>query len=186
MHGPSLTRRHGASRSAEFFIDALRYAQSHWCCGKPAQAILQLDKALMCDVDPYATNVTAITNLPRPYLALAWILGKAASQTCGYLGNPVRHFQHLASRMPAARSTIRIWRAWSCMHLAERFLPPPQAPRDGRQLAREGIWIPSLGASLHQLRRHGWHGEADEVLMAMEEDQVRCPCTSRKGCEGCA
>ena len=39
-----------ASGARHFYQDALRYAQSQWISGKPAQAILQLDKAWMADL----------------------------------------------------------------------------------------------------------------------------------------
>ncbi len=157
IHDFTLTRRHGARRDAAFYRDALRYAQSQWVCGKPAQAILQLDKAWMADL---TGETMVLAEHPPPYRALAWILRRAAAGNHGYLGNPVRHFQHLASRMSGPRGAIRSWRAWLCMHLAEQILPPCGFPRDGRQLAREGLWIPSHHAALNALARHGWPGEA--------------------------
>jgi hypothetical protein len=153
----TVTRRHGADRGAAFYRDALRFAQSQWLAGKPAQAILQLDKAWMADLDGSDPVLAAH---PPPYAALVWLLPRAADGSCGYLGNPVRHFQHLASRMSGPRSAVRAWRAWTCMHLAERTLPAGRFDRDGRQLAREGLWIPSLDACLGALARNGWQGEA--------------------------
>jgi hypothetical protein len=160
---PSVTRRHGADRGADFYLDALRYAQSLWMTGKPAQAILQLDKAWMADL-----GEAAVLRLhPPPCQALAWILARAGSGTCGYLGNPVRHFQHLASRMSGPRAEIRRWRAWFCLHLAERILPRPGFPRDGRQIAREGLWLPSATQSIAQIAAHGWPGEARHARLAI-------------------
>lgn len=129
----SITRRHGKDRGAEFYLDALRYAQSQWRLGKPAQAILQLDRAWMAE--------SAVDD-PAPYSALLWILEMAATGECGFLGNPVRHFQHLASRMKGRRAEVCSWRAWYCFHLAERTLGGVEFPRDGEQIAREGLWIP--------------------------------------------
>lgn len=165
-HDFTITRRHGALRGVAFYQDALRYAQSQWISGKPAQTLLQLDKAWMADLpdgDP------VLRNHPPPYRALAWILRQAADGNCGYLGNPVRHFQHLASRMSGPRAEIRSWRAWLCMHLAERVLPRTGFPRDGRQLAREGLWIPSLQRSLDAVAAAGWTGEAEAALHAFRE-----------------
>jgi hypothetical protein len=160
----TITRRHGGERGVDFYLDALRYAQWQWISGKPAQAVLQLDKAWMADLD---SNDPVLGANPSPYVALAWIIRQAVSGDCGFLGDPVRHFQHLASRMSGPRSTVRSWRAWCCMHLAERVSAGRQFHRDGRQLAREGLWIPSRGAALAALSRHGWAGEGDIAELAM-------------------
>jgi len=160
-HDFTLTRQHGAARGVAFYRDALRYAQSQWLHGKPAQAILQLDKAWMAEL-PSA-------DLPPPYLALAWILRTAATGNHGYLGNPVRHFQHLASRMSGPRAAIRSWRAWFCLHLAQRVLPAPLFPRDGRQLARDGLWIPSAACALAHISSDGWPAEGRHAATAWHE-----------------
>ena len=163
-HDFTVTRRHGAERGGEFYRDALCYAQSQWRSGKPAQAILQLDKSWMADL----TDADAVlAENPPPYRAMAWILKAAAAGKHGYLGNPVRHFQHLASRMSGPRGEIRSWRAWFCMHLAERLLPRGAFPRDGRQLAREGLFIPSIDCALAHVHRLGWCGEVRHALDAL-------------------
>jgi hypothetical protein len=156
VHDHNLTRRHAGFKGAEFYRDALLYAQSQWISGKPAQAILQLDKAWMADLGP---DDPVLDDYPPPYEALVWILRQAAGGTCGYLGNPVRHFQHLASRMSGPRTSIRSARAWLCLHLSERVLAAALRPYDGRQLAREGLWIPGFGHALHQVVRNGWRNE---------------------------
>ncbi len=158
VHDFSLTRRHGAARGADFYLDALRYAQSQWCAGKPAQAILQLNKAWMADL---AEGDPVLESHPPPYHALVWILQTAAPGNHGYLGNPVRHFQHLASRMRGPRAQIRSWRAWLCFHLAEQSLDPARFPRDAEQLAREGLWIPGLRRAVHEVARNGWEHETE-------------------------
>jgi hypothetical protein len=160
----TITRRHRENRGADFYFDALRYAQWQWMTGKPAQAVLQLDKAWMADL---VSDDPLLAAHPSPYAALAWIIRAAAHGGCGFLGDPVRHFQHLASRMSGPRSTVRSWRAWCCMHLAGRVSPPGLFRHDGRQLAREGLWIPSHGAALAALSRHGWAGEADIAEQAL-------------------
>lgn len=152
----SVTRRHSQSKGAEFYLDALRYAQSQWRTGKPAQAILQLNKAWMADL---ANEFEILEIYPSPYAALVWILEMASSNDCGYLGNPVRHFQHLASRMSGPRSEIRAWRAWLCFGLAEKILTHDEYPRDGEQIVREGLWIPSLGRAVDEVSKKGWPGE---------------------------
>ena len=160
----------GGGSGARFHRDALRFAQSQWRCGKPAQAILQLDKAWGADLPDGPDDREGF---PSPYMALAWIMKTAATGNHGYLGNPVRHFQHLASRMSGPRLEIRAWRAWFCLHLAERLLPPGGFPRDGRQLAREGLFIPSAGSVLAQLARMGWPGEARQARAALEDPPTK-------------
>jgi hypothetical protein len=157
IHDFTITRRHGGRRDAGFYLDALRYAQSQWVSGKPAQAVLQLDKAWMAEL---ADGGAVLAAHPPPYRALVWILWRAAAGNCGYLGNPVRHFQHLASRMSGRRAEIRAWRAWVCLHLAERVLSSAGFPRDGRQIAREGLWVPGFGCALGAVALGGWHGES--------------------------
>jgi len=157
-HDFTITRRHGRARGGAFYQDALGYAQSQWICGKPAQAILQLNKAWMAEL---ADGETVLRTWPPPYRALRWILQRSTTDDCGFLGNPVRHFQHLASRMSGPRTEIRSWRSWLCLHLAERVLPHDKFPRDGQQIAREGLWIPSLGIALRAVSKNGWPGEGD-------------------------
>lgn len=170
-HDHTLTRRHGASRGPAFYQDALRYAQSQWISGKPAQAVLLIDKALMAEIP---AEHPVLADHPPPYPALVWMLRAAANGSRGYVGNPVRHFQHLASRMSGPRAELRGWRAWLCFHLAERVLPRPEFPRDGRQLAREGLWIPGVAAVLAALARLGWAGEREmaECCLIFPVDEV--------------
>lgn len=157
VHDFSLTRRHGSVKGAEFYYDALCYAQSQWIHGKPAQAILQLNKAWMANLEGGESVLKAHSS---PYQALAWILTSAAPGDCGYLGNPVRHFQHLASRMSGGRRwEIRSWRAWLCFHLAEKVLNGGDFPRDGEQICREGLWIPGVRRARNEILQNGWPGE---------------------------
>lgn len=155
------TRRHGKERGAEFYRDALCYAQSQWMAGKPAQAILQINKAWMAD---RSDDDGVLTNHASPYRALVWILRQAAEGKPGFFGNPVRHFQHLATRMSGSRAEIRIWRAWVCFHLAEQTLPV--YPRDGAQLCREGLQIPTWHQALKGVKKAGWKGEVEEIEIA--------------------
>ncbi|RYD33393.1 MAG: hypothetical protein EOP85_20830 [Verrucomicrobiaceae bacterium] len=157
-HDFTLTRRHGREKGAAFYQDALCYAQSQWLAGKPAQAILQINKAWMADL---AGDEPVLHPHPSPYAALVWIMEHAADGSHGFMGNPVRHFQHLASRMSGPRAGIRSWRAWLCFHLAESVLDRTAHPRDGRQIAREGLWIPGFHRALHEVSRGGWNGEGD-------------------------
>lgn len=166
VHDFTITRRHGTDRGPAFYQDALGYAQSQWISGKPAQALLQLNKAWMADLFGHEA---VLAEHPPPYRALAWILRCCMAENCGYLGNPVRHFQHLASRMSGPRAEIRSWRAWLCMHLAERILPCAEFPRDGRQIAREGLWIPASSRALNAVTAGGWPGEGWAAQCAMAD-----------------
>jgi len=142
-YDPGKPKRHGAERGAGFYLDALRFAQGHWLEGKPAQALLQLNKAFSADL---RDDEAILVKWPWPYPALEWMLGKSADGSHGFLGNPVRHFQHLATRMSGPRKEARIAHAWKCFHLSRRVLEGMgDFPLDGRQIAREGIFIPSRG-----------------------------------------
>ena len=163
IHGHDLTRRHGADKGSAFYQDALRYAQSQWMVGKPAQAVLQLNKAWMADL---AADDVVLVDFPPPYRALGWILSQAGDGGCGLLGNPVRHFQHLASRVNGPRAELRAWRAWVCFHLAERRLDGGKFPRDGVQLVREGLWIPGFPRACAEVGRLGWQGEVAAIQQA--------------------
>jgi len=151
------------NRGADFQRAALCYAQSLWIEGKPAQAILQINKSFMADAR-CADGLSA-------YRALGWIMRAAADDGAGFMGNPVRHFQHLATRMSGPRAEIRRWRAWACFHLAEKILPDG-FHRDGRQMAREGIWIPGNHPVIAAIERLGWPGEAECILAAVSENEA--------------
>jgi len=159
-HDFTITRRHGDAKGAEFYLDALRFAQSQWVAGKPAQALLQINKSWMADL---AAGDLVLNFHPSPYRALVWIMETASVMDCGYLGNPIRHFQHLASRMSGPRAEIRAWRAWLCFRLAEGILDPTKFPRDGGQIAREGLWIPGFHRARNEVSRLGWPGELHEL-----------------------
>lgn len=140
-HTPGILKRHRIDRGAEFYLDALRFAQGYWMEGKPAQAVLQINKALSADL---SENDPVLRVWPLPYSALAWIIIRAADASHGFLGNPVRHFQHLATRMSGPNRDLRVSRAWKCFHLSKRLLEGKgDFPLDGRQIAREGIFIPA-------------------------------------------
>lgn len=127
---PGHTRRHRRECGPLFHRACLELAQSFWQQGKPAQAILQLNKAAF------------VPTLPAPYPALVWFLIHRRPDL--FLGNPVRHFQHLASRMSGEHAPLRAWRAWACFHLAHEILPPADFPRDEEQIAHEDLLIPDL------------------------------------------
>ncbi len=102
---------------------------------------------------------------PLPYAAKRWIMSHCPAED--FLGNPVRHYQHLATRMSGVRAELRRWRAWGCFHLAEKVLSPTSSPRDERQIEIERILVPSPACVIGHLEGLGLPGEAglyEEVL----------------------
>jgi hypothetical protein len=45
--------------------------------------------------------------------------------------------------MNQPNANLRIWRAWACLHLAEKF-SPGKYPRDTEQIKKEELTIPSI------------------------------------------
>lgn len=136
------------------YLACLEAAQSLWIQQLPGQSILQLNKALASETH---------TAYPLPYQALCWILENQKNK--GFLGNPVRHFQHLASRISpkvGANHEIRRWRAWACMHLAEIRLEPDQFPRDYEQIENDSLVIPNKSEIYQALKESPWQLEAGE------------------------
>ena len=146
----------------DFYLAALRCAQSLWQMGKPAQSILMLNKAWSVDI---TGNEQILIKWRPPYMALRWILENAPPDA--FLGNPVRHFQHLASRMSGPRSEVRAWRAWACMHLGEAVLPSTLFARDVVQVEKEGLIIPDLKECLRKIQTLGWADESDDLKGAL-------------------
>ncbi|MCW1883150.1 hypothetical protein OKA04_00315 [Luteolibacter flavescens] len=161
--GPAVTRELGVAKCVRFYFAALTYAQSLWREGKPAQAVLQLNKSFMADL---RGDEEVLQVHPPPYAVLVWILRHRPDEC--FLGNPVRHFQHLATRMNGERKEIRSWRAWACFHLSRQVLPMDEFPIDAEQVAEEGVVFPEWQDVVAGIREAGWTGEV-EVL----EDVMR-------------
>jgi hypothetical protein len=157
-HGHMITRELGGMKCHRYYFAALSYAQSLWREGKPAQAILQLNKAFMSDL---RGDEEVLGRYPPPYAALVWIMQNRPEDR--FLGNPVRHFQHLATRVSGERREIRSWRAWACFHLAQRVLPRGEFPLDEEQAEKESIVFPAWAETVEAIQEMGWPGEA-EVL----------------------
>ena len=140
--------------TVDFYHASLRYAQSLWLEGKAAQSLLQLNKSFMAELDG---TEEILGHWPLPYAAKRWVMLNCPLGE--FLGNPVRHYQHLATRMSGPRTELRRWRAWGCFHLAESVLPVESNPRDEHQIADERIVIPSVEQVLESLERLGLPGE---------------------------
>ena len=154
----------------EFYLAALYYAQSLWLEGKPAQSLLQMYKAMMADLGGRADEPEDLEDgrkrlgWPLPYAAKVWVMRNAGGNE--FLGNPVRHYQHLATRMSGERTELRTWRAWACFHLAERVSGTGEFPRDEKQLGRERVRVPEWAEVVVWLDELGLRGEgrlADRV-----------------------
>ena len=141
------TRMHRESCGSEYFQACLELAQSLWRSGSPAQAILQLDKSFMAS---HSENLPLALTLAKSYHAIIWIIEHSPDDQ--FLGNPVRHFQHLATRMNMKQpnAELRIWRAWACLHLSEKH-SPDLFPRDEDQINKENLTIPSIEQTLAQI-----------------------------------
>jgi GNAT superfamily N-acetyltransferase len=128
----------GKDRGPAFYEMAHLYAQSLWRLGFPAKCILLLNRALS---SPMPGAEPIFQRLPLPYRALAWLLvHRPADQ---FIGNPRRHWQHLATRMVPPNKELRTWRAWACWYLATQILPERDFPADLKQIREESIIEPT-------------------------------------------
>lgn len=149
--GPSYSRSARASTDqGAYYLAALTCAQSLWLQGKPAQALLQLNHALSV---PLQAEEPTLSQWPLPYQAILWILTRRHED--GFMGNPVRHYQHLATRMSGPNKHVRTWRAWACFHLAQRILPADDFPTDALQVERENLLIPDWEEVMDKLNHAG-------------------------------
>jgi hypothetical protein len=148
----------GGDRGPAFYLAALRYAQSLWRQGFPARSILLLNRALGAELEG---DEAVLRQWPLPYAAIGWILKSHGEEQ--FIGNPRRHWQHLATRMSGPRPELRSWRAWACWRMACVALP--EMPADEKQLTEEGVREPGEEEIADHLTRLG---HADEVAMWRE------------------
>ncbi len=142
-------------RGAEFYERALQYAQSLWMRGYPAQALLLVNRALGSAVEP---TDAVLARWPLPYPAVVWLLRHHGAGQ--FIGNPRRHYQHLATRMVPPRQELRRWRAWACWQLACTLRP--EFPADEQQLETEHLTEPSPQEIFHHLSQLGHPTEATD------------------------
>lgn len=145
-------REAGSDRGGHFYLMALRCAQSLWLQGLPAQSILLLNRAFSADL---SGDEKVLLEFPLPYSPLRWIMEERTEDR--FLGNPRRHFQHLATRMVEPRKELRSWRAWACWWIACEIFP--EYPADDEQLQKEGIVEPERLQIEKALRELGLIGE---------------------------
>ena len=139
-----------AARRSDFYLDCLEYGHALWLRGRPAPAILCLNRAFAAELSGEEAVLSA---WPLPYAALAWFLRHAPPSL--FLGNPRVHFQHYAVRirMNQPQRERRRWRAWACGALARAVLP--RLPGDARIEMAE----PSEEEIGLRLGEHGFPGE---------------------------
>ena len=155
------TRRFGKDRGPQFYLAALNYAQSLWLQGFPAQALLLINRALGAAVNGCEAEVES---WPLPYKAAAWVMVHRGEDQ--FIGNPRRHYQHLATRMVEPRKEQRRWRAWACWSLARRIFP--NYPADEVQIAEEGVVEPNNAIISQRLEQLGIAGEVNLWKEALE------------------
>ncbi|GAA5494246.1 hypothetical protein Rhal01_00405 [Rubritalea halochordaticola] len=143
------SRPYRAECGQKFYLACLELAQNQWEQGYPAQALLQINKSFMAQLQ---ADAPITQRHPIAYKAVYWII-QSSHRSHEFLGNPVRHYQHLATRMnfnqPLAE--LRVWRAWACHHLAQAILPADDFPRDERQIESEKIQIPDISIVLAKI-----------------------------------
>lgn len=144
------------ARDAAFYETALTYAGSLWLQGLPARSLLLINRALGADL---SGEEEILERWPLPYAAVRWILEHRSDDEAHFIGNPRRHYQHLATRMVPPRKTQRMWRAWACWALAVQVLPAAAYPADALQIQNEGIVEPTLDQISEALEIHGLPGE---------------------------
>jgi GNAT superfamily N-acetyltransferase len=135
-------------RGPRFYEVALHYAQSLWREGFPAKSILILNRALSI---PLRRDEPILAKWPLPYAALVWIMQNRVEGQ--FIGNPRRHWQHLATRMVEPNKEMRTWRAWACWYLAKTVLPESEFPADDKQIREEQVVEPTLGQITDHLQR---------------------------------
>jgi ribosomal protein S18 acetylase RimI-like enzyme len=79
--------------------------------------------------------------IDAPYHAKAWILFHRPADK--FVGNPRRHYQHLATRMVGPHKELRTWRAWACWYLSKELLPEKDFPSDVVQVRQEAVVEPT-------------------------------------------
>ena len=150
----------GDERGAAFYHASLCYAQSQWRKGVPAQAMLQINRSLAC-----CLKMSEMSQ-PLGYKPMAWLI--ANRREGQFIGNPVRHFQHLATRMVEPWKELRTWRAWACWYLARAMLPAADFPADMVQIRDEGVVEPTFAQIGERLRALSPADDVDRWLEALD------------------
>jgi GNAT superfamily N-acetyltransferase len=144
----------GADRGEQFYSTAMGYAQTLWLEGYPAKSLLLVNRALSCVLPHVPLNAPGSAESgyrAAPYHAKAWIMHQRPAGR--FIGNPHRHYQHLATRMVTPHKELRTWRAWACWYLAKELLPESEYPPDPQQVRDERVVKPTRVLIAEQLAR---------------------------------
>lgn len=141
-----------SDRGPAFYRRALECAQSLWLQGLPAQSLLLINRAMGADL---RGDEPILAAWPLPYAAAAWVMKNRRKDQ--FIGNPRRHYQHLATRMVEPRKALRTWRAWACWRLAREIFPDD--PADEKQLREEEVAEPAPDEIAEKLESFGVPGE---------------------------
>ncbi|MDB6075979.1 MAG: Ribosomal protein acetylase RimI [Verrucomicrobiaceae bacterium] len=153
----------GKDRGPMFYQASLRYGQSRWRTGFPAQALLQCNRALSTVL---TIDEPVLQQWPLPYATISWLM---VNQKEGqFLGNPRRHFQHLATRMVPPNKELRVWRAWACWYLAKSVLAETEFPGDTKQIREEGVVEPVFSQISEHLKELSPANDHEMWLKALE------------------
>ncbi|CAN5680968.1 hypothetical protein BH11VER1_BH11VER1_16520 [soil metagenome] len=157
----------GKDRSEKFYHTALPYAQSLWLEGFPAKALLLINRSLSCRLPEVSLQTPY-----QPYHAVAWILHHRPAGL--FIGNPRRHYQHLATRMVEPHKELRTWRAWACWHLAKCLLDEKEYPGDDKQIREELVIEPRRSDVAIALQRLSPHDDlpAWEAALKWAQEQM--------------
>jgi RimJ/RimL family protein N-acetyltransferase len=148
LYVPHDLSRLGSDRGPLLYETALHYAQSQWRAGFPAKSLLMVNRAFGC-VFPHTEEV--LRRHPLPYAVVVWLLQNRVEEQ--FIGNPRRHFQHLATRMVEPHKELRTWRAWACWYLSRQILPETAFPADLKQIREETLVEPTRDEIARQLER---------------------------------
>ncbi len=153
----------GRDRGPVFYEASLKYGQSRWRTGFPAQALLQCNRVLSTVL---TVDEPVMQRWPLPYMTMSWLMVNRLEGQ--FLGNPRRHFQHLATRMVPPNKDLRTWRAWACWYLAKSVLPEAEFPGDLKQIREEGVVEPVFAQISEQLLSLSPANDHEMWLKALE------------------
>ena len=153
----------GDDRGPRFYEASLSYGQSQWRSGFPARALLQCNRALATYLN---AEEAVLMRWPLPYSAMSWLMVHRFEDK--FLGNPRRHFQHLATRMVEPHKELRVWRAWACWYLATLVLPEREYPADWKQIRQETLVEPTFAQISGRLKALSPANDHEAWMAAME------------------
>ncbi len=145
----------------DLYLALLRYTQKLWRVDSTARAILALDRALLIRL-PNGDPI--LDEWPTPYAALHWMLTHHDGSS--FLGNPRRHYQHLAGRVSGNDAERKRWVAWACWYISRQTLQGLEPD------TLQNILEPAATDIASHLTQHGIAGEAQWWLAATRSGPI--------------